>query len=415
MNAQIISIGSELAGGQTVDTNAAWLARQLAMLGIQCSKHVTIADELVPIRDSIVSVSREADLLLITGGLGPTPDDLTRTALAEAMGVRLRFHQVSFARIEAFFKARKRRMHADNRNQAMFPESAEPIENGCGTAPGIYARLNDADIFCLPGVPYEMKAMFEQSVRPRFSDDVRQQTILHQTLRTFGMSEAEVGDKLSDLMRRDRNPNVGTSAADLVISVRFHARGSSESEASELIDRDAAEIRRRLGKVVFGESEDTLADAVARLLIERRQTLSTAESCTGGLLAKRLTDVSGASSYLIQGIVAYANEAKRDLLQIPMDLIETHGAVSAQVAEAMAVNCRRLSATDYALAVTGIAGPTGATPGKPVGLVYIALAAPVETVVKELRLGENLTRTQIRDRTAKIALNLLRLQLIGHS
>lgn len=415
MNAQIISIGSELATGQTVDTNAAWLAQQLAVLGIHCTKHVTIADELAPIRDSIAAASLEADLLLITGGLGPTPDDLTRTALADAMGTALVFHESSFKQIESYFKARKRRMHADNKLQAMFPESAEPIENTCGTAPGIHARLNEADIFCLPGVPYEMKIMFEKSVRPHFAGGGQQQMILHHTLRTFGMSEAEVGDKLSDLMRRGRNPNVGTSAADLVISIRIHAGASSETEASRLLDHDIAEIRSRLGKVVFGEDNDTLADAVARLLIERKQTISTAESCSGGLLAKRLTDVPGSSAYLIQGVVAYAYEAKRDLLQIPMNLIEAHGAVSRQVAEAMAVNCRRISATDYALAITGIAGPSGATHTKPIGLAYIALATATETIVKEFRLGDNLTRPQIRDRSTKIALNLIRLQLIGHS
>ena len=413
MNARIISIGAELTLGQTVDTNAAWLAAQLATLGIDCTQHVTIADELEPIRDAIVTASRESDLVLITGGLGPTADDLTRDAMAAALGCELQFHARSFKQITSYFNQRKRRMHESNRAQAMIPESAEPLPNTCGTAPGITARLNNAVIYCLPGVPFEMKAMFDRDVLPRLVAVGGRKVISQRVLRTFGMSESELGAKLSDLMRRGRNPQVGTSAGDLVISVRIQAHARSAVEANRLLNADAKLVRERLGKVVFGEGDETLAHAVARLLIERGLTISTAESCTGGLLAKRLTDVPGSSAYMVQGFVTYANEAKRDLLDVPMDLIETHGAVSPQVAEAMAANCRRLSATDYALSTTGIAGPTGDTPTKPIGLVYVALATPDETIVKTLHLGETLTRTQVRDRTAKIALNLLRLQLIG--
>jgi nicotinamide-nucleotide amidase len=212
-------------------------------------------------------------------------------------------------------------------------------------------------------------------------------------------------------MPPDRNPHVGTSAADLVISVRINARGASREESARLLAADVQEVRHRLGDAVFGEGEETLAGAVARMLTARSETISTAESCTGGLIARRLTDIPGSSSYFIQGYVTYSNEAKHRLLGIPRELIDRCGAVSAEVAEAMAVNCLRLAGTDYALSATGIAGPSGGTEIKPVGLVYLGLAGPAGVTVKELRLGDTLPRSAIRDRTAKIALNLLRQRL----
>lgn len=411
MNAHILSIGNELAIGRAIDTNAAWLAQRLAAVGIQCTRHITVADERATIVREIAEAARQADLVLITGGLGPTPDDLTREALADALGVTLAFRPECLTQIEAYFTARNRTMHPRNRQQAMCPAGAEPIENTCGTAPGIHANLAKAEIFAMPGVPREMKVMFEQSVLPRLPRGGA--VILQHTLRSFGMSEAEIGERLADLMQRGRNPTVGTSAADLVISIHIHAHDRNESEAADFIRRDAATVRERLGTVIFGEGEKALQDAVGQMLIARRETISTAESCTGGLIAKRLTDIPGSSAYLMQGFVTYANDAKIRLLNVPAGLIEAHGAVSAPVAEAMATNCRKISNTDYALAATGIAGPTGGTPEKPVGLVFIASADSGKTVVKELRLGDTLTREEIRDRTAKAALNLLRLELIG--
>ncbi|MBN2562729.1 MAG: competence/damage-inducible protein A [Phycisphaerae bacterium] len=419
MSTQIISIGTELVFGQTIDTNAAWLAQQLAGLGIRCSKHVTIADDRAVIANAISVASAEADLVLVTGGLGPTPDDLTRHALADALAAALRLHQPSLDKIAAFFRQRRRTMSEANRIQAMIPESAHPIENTCGTAPGLHARLNDADVFVMPGVPREMKTMFDRDIRPALwhrrlaGGPHGPSVILQHTLQTFGSPESELGEKIADLMEPGRNPSVGTSAADLVISIRINAHASTPDEARRLIDADTAEIRRRLGQVVFGEQGDTLAHAVAKLLKDQHKTIASAESCTGGLIAKRLTDVPGSSAYMVQGLVTYADEAKHRLLDIPMDRIEAHGAVSREVAEAMAANCRRLANTDYALSSSGIAGPTGGTRDKPVGLVYIALADAAQTTVKELRLGETLPRDAIRDRTAKLALNLLRLRLIG--
>ncbi|MBI5762023.1 MAG: competence/damage-inducible protein A [Planctomycetes bacterium] len=414
MNAQLLSIGNELTLGQTVDTNAAWLAQRLAAVGVLCTRHVTVADERAEITREILEAAKTADLLLVTGGLGPTPDDLTRETLADAMGVELVFHPECMTQIEAYFASRKRAMHPQNRQQAMCPRGATPLDNPHGTAPGVRGRLGNCDVYLMPGVPREMKPMFETHVLPNLSHGSGA-AIVQRTIKTFGMPEAEVGEKIADLMARGRNPTVGTSAADLIISIRINAHGETVEKAVQLAEADARVVRERLGVAVFGEEGDSVQDAVARLLIEQGKTISTAESCTGGLISKRLTDVSGSSAYLVQAFVTYANSAKERLLEIPPALIAQHGAVSAPVAEAMAANCRRISGTDYALSATGVAGPTGGTREKPVGLVFVGLATAEKSVVKELRFGENLSRDEIRDRTAKAALNLLRLELIGRS
>ena len=414
MIAWIISIGDELLSGRTVDTNAAWLAERLAAVGVPCCRHVTVGDDVTAIQNAMLGAAKEANLVVATGGLGPTPDDLTREALAAAMDCELHLHGPSLRRIERYFDRLGRRMAESNKRQAELPARAEAIENHHGTAPGMFARLGDAEVYCLPGVPHEMKAMFDHAIRPKLVGMVGHGVILQHVLRTFGMSESVLGETLADLMRRGRNPTVGTSASEMIISIRLIARGAALAEAERLLIADEAEIRRRLGEVVFGENDETLADAVGALLTKQGATICTAESCTGGLIAKCLTDVPGSSAYLVQGWVTYSNEAKCRLLGVPAELIETHGAVSRQVAEAMAANARRLAGTDYALATTGIAGPGGGTPSKPVGLVYVALAGPDEVSVKELRLGEHLDRGQIRDRTSKMALNWLQMLLIGH-
>ncbi len=416
MNAHILAIGTELTLGQAVDTNSAWLAQQLAGIGIHTTRHVTVGDDLADITAEIRESAEAAELVLITGGLGPTPDDLTRDALAAAMGVELAFHAESFEQIAAYFRSRNRRMHERNRVQAMIPLGATPIENTRGTAPGLRARLGRANIFVMPGVPAEMKVMFERDLLPYLRErGGAVGVIVQRTLRSFGMAESEIGEKIADLMQRGRNPAVGTSAADLVITIRINADGPTAEAAKALAERDAAAVRERLGSYIFGEDDDRLETAVARLLIERRRTVSTAESCTGGLIAKRLTDIPGSSASFVQGFVTYANEAKTRLIGVPERLIAAHGAVSREVAGTMAEGCRRVSGTDYALAVTGIAGPTGGTPEKPVGLVYVALATPERTIVRELRVGENLSRWEIRDRAAKGAVNMLRLELVGQA
>jgi nicotinamide-nucleotide amidase len=411
--ARILSVGAELVLGHTIDTNSPWLARRLAAVGVETVAHATVPDALDAIREAIDQAARRADVVIVTGGMGPTEDDMSRSALAAALGVELREDTASLERIRALFQSRGLEMPETNRVQALCPVGATPIENTCGTAPGIHARLGLAEVFVLPGVPREMQVMFERDVLPRLAARAGGAVVFDRVLHTFGAPESRIGEMLADLMRPGRHPAVGTAARDAIISVRVYARGRSRQEAEDLAARDVAEIRGRLGSLVFGEGETTLQQAVAELLWRAGVTVATAESCTGGLLAKRLTDVPGSSRYFRQTIVAYANEAKERLLQVPADLLARCGAVSREVAEAMAVNCRRLSETDYALSITGIAGPEGGTRDKPVGLVFIGLAGTDGCDVRELRLGEQLSRWEVRDRSAKAALNLLRLRLLN--
>jgi nicotinamide-nucleotide amidase len=412
MNAIILSIGNELTLGQTVDTNSAWLSQQLAAIGVHVRMHATVADEIGPIRDLLDRVACEADVVLVSGGIGPTADDLTRQALAAAMGAELVLHAPSVDHIREFFTRRGRTMPDANVIQAMFPAGSTPIENTCGTAPGIRAKLHRAEVFVMPGVPREMKVMFERSVLPVLAAGAGGAVLLAKTINTYGAGESDVGTRIRDLMERGRNPTVGTTAQQTIIGIRIHAFGPTREEARRLLDADAAEVRRRLGNLVFGEDGETLADAVARLLFHRKQTVATAESCTGGLIAKNLTDIPGSSAYFLNGYVTYSNESKVRLLEVPEAMIREHGAVSAPVAEAMAVNARRLSHSDYAISVTGIAGPEGGTPAKPVGLVFFGLAYGGGCDVHERRLGSEMTREEIRDRARKFALNMLRLKLL---
>jgi nicotinamide-nucleotide amidase len=412
MNAIILSIGNELTLGETVDTNSAWLARRLAEIGISTTAHVTVADEREAIRRALGEACGRAEVVLVSGGLGPTADDLTRFALADLLGTELVRDEASVGQIAAFFRIRGRPMPEANVVQAMIPAGAVAIENTCGTAPGIRTRHGHTDIFIMPGVPREMQVMYERDVLPALRPKSGGAVIGRRILWCYGAGESDIGMQIADLMQRGRNPTVGTTAQQTIIGVRIHAHGHSPEQTDGLLDADAAEVRRRLGDLVFGQDDDTLADVVGRLLIDRKRTVATAESCTGGLIAKHLTDVPGSSTYFRQGYVTYANEAKVELLGVPQDLIAAHGAVSPEVAGAMATGCRQRAGTDYALSVTGIAGPTGGTPDKPVGLVYIGLADETGCDVTEHRLGDCLTREEVRDRTMKVALNRLRLLLM---
>jgi nicotinamide-nucleotide amidase len=412
MDAAVLSIGNELTLGQTVDTNSAWLSRRLAEIGIRVRLHATVADEIEPIRLELERACALADVVLVSGGLGPTADDLTRDALAALMGVTLERREEYVEQIRAFFNARGRVMPESNVVQAMFPVGSAPITNTCGTAPGIRARWGKALIFIMPGVPREMQVMYDRDVLPALAPLAGEGVILASTIYCYGAGESDIGERIRDLMARDRNPTVGTTAQQTVIGVRIHAHGRTRAEAQALLDRDRAEVRERLGVLVFGENDDRLATAVGALLTQHGHTISTAESCTGGLLAGRLTDIPGSSAYFLQGVVTYSNAAKAALLGVPAELIAGHGAVSKEVAEAMATGCRRMSGSDNAVSITGIAGPDGGTPEKPVGLVYIGLADADGCDVTEHRLGEALTRDEVRDRTTKVALNRLRLRLI---
>ena len=413
MDAFILSIGTELTTGQQVDTNAAWLSAELTRMGIRVLAHITTGDDVGHVRAAISQALGGSQVVILTGGLGPTPDDLTRYAVAEAVARPLVENAETLEWIRAWFNRVQRPMPEANKVQAMIPRGCEVIPNARGTAPGIWYHGEDTDLFALPGVPGEMKAMFLAGVAPVLEPGAGAACGHEARVMCFGISEAKTGELLGDLMSRDRNPLIGTTASRGIISVRIAARGKDESDAKQLAAADLAEVRGLLGEAVFGEGDDSLELAVARLLKRHGRTVATAESCTGGLLAKRLTDVPGSSAYFLRGHISYSNQAKSDQLNVPAELIARHGAVSEPVAEAMASGCRTASSSDFALATTGIAGPGGgAPPGKPVGLVYLGFADPANVRVKRLILGEHLTRDEIRDRASSAALNMLRLHLL---
>jgi nicotinamide-nucleotide amidase len=409
VHAVVITVGSELVSGLVADTNSAYLSRRLAERGIITVRHESVDDRAEDIAAAIRRAAGEADVVIVAGGLGPTADDLTREGLALAMGCDLHLHAESWRQIEAFFRRRGYTMSPANRSQAMVPDGAEPLTNPVGTAPGIYAEMDGARILVVPGVPSEMRHLTDLHILPRLADLTGDGAVVFRSVHAFGLGESIVGEKLADLMARDGNPLVGTTVTGGVVTIRVTARGGHEAESAESAERTVEEIRRRLGPVVFGVDEQTLPSVVGSQLIRRGRTLSVAESCTGGLIGKLLTDAPGASGFFAGGVLSYANEVKQAILGVPRDLLDAMGAVSEPVAEMMARGTIERFTTTYALAVTGIAGPDGGTADKPVGLVYTALASPTGVKVQRNQFAGG--RDMIRLRAALTALNMLRLAM----
>jgi len=404
--AVIISIGDELLSGATVDTNAAYLSARLEELGISTVRHLTVGDDAGAIADAVRAAAEEVEVVLLTGGLGPTADDLTQEGLAAAMGVPLREDPRSAERIAAFFARRGRRMKPSNRKQALLPVGAEAIDNDCGTAPGIAAQVGRAQVYVLPGPPHEMEEMFQRRIAPRLGSPG---AIARRLLHTFGAGESDVGERIADLMARGRNPAVGTTVKAGVVTVRISASARTRAEADSAAEETAREVRSRLGELVFGQGDETLAAVTGAALRRGGGSLAVAESCTGGMIAAMITEVPGASEYFLGGVVAYANSAKTDLLGVDASLIADRGAVSEPVAAAMAEGVRARFGADWGIGVTGIAGPTGGSAEKPVGLVFIALAGPAGSAVHRHVFSGS--RDIVRRRAALAALNHLRLAL----
>jgi nicotinamide-nucleotide amidase len=412
--AAMLSVGDELTLGQTLDTNSKWIAAALRDVGIVTVEHVTVPDDLAAHADALRRLASKVDLIVSTGGLGPTADDLTRQALSQAMGDRLIEDEVSLAQVRAWFSGRGREMPAINARQALRPASASALQNLYGTAPGLLATIGSCDVFCLPGPPGEARPMWNSCVVPRLRPP-QERTVRTRVLHTFGIGESDLATRLGDLMARDRSPMVGTTASGGVVSCRLRYEGPlPPDDADALLESSAREVRARAGEFVFGEGDETLADAVLGLARAAGQTLGVVESCTGGMLGEMLTEPAGASSVFMGGLLTYSNAMKTALAGVESDLLGEAGpgAVSAETAASMARGGLDRLGVDHCLAVTGIAGPGGGSASKPVGTVWIALASRGREVdVRRFRMGG--ARGAIRDWACKAALAMVRQRLSG--
>lgn len=408
MSAAVLTIGTELTRGEIVDTNAAWLAAELSALGFHVTRKLCVDDDRERVGAALATLATEHDVFVCTGGLGPTTDDITTECVAHFLGAPLERDAGSLEAIRERLARAGRSPAASNDKQADFPRGARILPNDRGTAPGFSVELGGARAFFLPGVPTEMQTMFATHVVPALADlphDPAAQIVL----RTFGLPESAVNDRLAGIETEHR-VTLGYRARFPEIDVKVFARRDDRLAAERDARRAADAVRDRLGSLVFAEGTVAYPEAMGRLLIEHGATLGLAESCTGGLLAELVTRIPGSSRYFLGSLVTYANTAKQTLLGVPAELLKRHGAVSEEVARSMAEGARRALGADYALSITGIAGPEGGTDEKPVGLVHYALASATTTTARHHVFPG--TRLQIRQRVVYAALALLRERLL---
>ena len=408
MQVELVSVGTELLLGQIVDTNAAFLATKLSELGINVYHKTTVGDNAERLAAALRINLGRSDVVFATGGLGPTEDDITAAAVAQVMEVDLVQDEAASEKIRSFARSRGIKLLDRLLKQAWVPDGAEVVPNPIGTAPGWILCRGSKTVIALPGVPTEMKAMAEQAVLPYLAEQASKEgpaVIVSRVLRLAGMGESQAEAEISDLIQRQANPTIAPLAKTHEVFLRLTARAPDRAAAEELIEPVEAEIRRRLADHVYGADDETLEMVVGDMLRKAGLTLAAAESCTGGLVGHRLTDIPGSSDYFLASLTAYSNQSKVKLLGVPEEIIQQYGAVSAECARAMAEGVRRAVGADIGLSVTGIAGPGGGTPAKPVGLVYVGRADASGSAAEELRLRGD--RLMVKERAAQMALYLL--------
>jgi nicotinamide-nucleotide amidase len=414
MVAEILSIGTELLLGQITDTNAAYLGRTLAGLGIDLYYKTTVGDNEGRVLESLSRARDRADLLITSGGLGPTEDDLTKECIAQLFGEELIVHEPSLERLREFFAKRGARMTRNNEKQALIYAGGRVIENPNGTAPGALLEKDGKIVISLPGPPNEMIPMVESFVVPFLSERLSgsRQYLVTRVVRFIGIGESSLETLVKDLIK-GTNPTVAPLAHTGEVHLRIGAKAESREEAEALIAPVQAELERRVGQFIYGYDDTTLEASVIRQLVAQGKTVAVAESCTGGGLGARLTAASGSSAAFQGGIISYSNDAKVRLLGVDEAVLHAHGAVSPQVAEAMARGARERLGADLCVSITGVAGPDGGTPEKPVGLVYIGLADAGGVSARENHfIGQ---RETIRRRSTQVALQMIREALLGVS
>lgn len=410
LTAEIIAVGSELLTPFRTDTNSLWLTDRLNSVGVEVKLKTIVGDDDARLEETIRDALKRSGVVVLTGGLGPTEDDITRKITARALGRRLSLDERVLEDIRAKFLRWGRKMPEINARQAMVMEGSSVLPNPNGSAPGMYLEHDSRVVVLLPGPPREMKPMFDDHVLSKLSARAGGVRVARRVLRVAGLGESAVDERIAPVYTQYKNPQTTILFTNTDIEIHLTAQGKTEQEAELLLDGLSGQIEERLGDAVFAFRGETMEQVVGLRLAVSGFTVAVAESCTGGLVAHRLTEVPGSSSYFMEGVVTYSNEAKTRLLGVPAELIERHGAVSAEVAEAMAEGVKRRAATDFGLAVTGVAGPGGGTVEKPVGLVYVSLADDAHTEHRRIMLPGD--RHLIRWRASQAALDLLRRRLI---
>lgn len=410
LSAEIIAIGSELLTPDRADTNSLWLTERLNSIGIEVKLKTIVGDDDARLEETLRDALRRSPVVITTGGLGPTEDDITRKVVARALNRRMTLDEKILADIRAKFERMNRLMPEINSRQAMLIEGAQSLDNPHGSAPGMLIELEKTLLAVLPGPPREMRPMYETHVAPKLTEKAGAVRVVRRVLRVAGMGESAVDEKIAPIYTQYKNPQTTILFNRSEIEIQLTAQAKTEQQAEALIDELAGKIEDKLGDAIFAFRGETMEEIIGLKLSVKGYTLSTAESCTGGLIAQRITEMSGASKYFLEGVVTYSNEAKINALGVDPELLKQHGAVSAQVAEAMAEGVRLRAKTDFGLSVTGVAGPDGGTPEKPVGLVYIALSDDVLTEHRRLMLPGD--RQLIRWRSSQAALDLLRRRLL---
>jgi nicotinamide-nucleotide amidase len=410
MKSEIITIGDELLIGQIINTNQAYIAEQLNAVGVRVDRMTTVGDDMTEILASFDAAWKRADVVIVTGGLGPTHDDITKKAVCTFFDSDLVSNEEILNHVKALVKKWNRQWSSSYEEQTLFPRKANHVPNPVGTAGGMHFEDSDRHFFVLPGVPEEMKEMVDRSIVPMLSSKVNSSVIRHLTLRTSGIPEGMLAHQLGNIEELLQGAKLAFLPSVTGVRMRISVYESSEVAANQLVADVEQRIRAKVGKHIFGTNDEELENVIGKLLTERKLTLAVAESCTGGLIASKITNVSGSSIYFERGVVTYSNQSKTETLGIPEDLIRLHGAVSKEVAEAMAAGIRRIAHTNIGISATGIAGPTGGTPEKPVGLVWVGYADDEGTFAVRFQFGDQ--RKRIKERAAQSALELLRRKLL---
>ena len=412
MIAELIAVGTELLLGDVANTDAQIVSRGLSALGVTVHHHTVVGDNPQRLADALETARDRADIIITTGGLGPTYDDLTKQTICKTFGRELELHQDILDEIRAWFQTKMgRKMPENNVQQAMLPVNCTVFTNPVGTAPGCAFQEGGVHVLMLPGPPFECQYMFEHRAVP-YLEKLTDGVIVSHEIRIFGMGESAVEEALHEPMTKLTNPTLAPYAKTNECMVRATARADTREQAEELLRPLVAQVREILGDVVYGVDVGSLEEVVSGLLAERGLTLAAAESCTGGLLSKRMTDLPGASKVFRGGVVSYVNDVKANVLGVPREVLEQYGAVSEETARAMAEGCRRVCGSDLAVSLTGVAGPERDDWGNEVGTVYAALAGPEETICKKLTCGRGRGRDRVRTAAASNALDLIRRFLL---